>query len=84
MDFLSQSHMSNTMDFGLLGSVLFPRGWGTAVGVSAVLCSEAVHAGDAQSMAEIGAENWGLRQAGRWESESNLYTYIWLVKVNSG
>jgi hypothetical protein len=27
MDFLSQSHMPNTMDFGLLGSVLFPRGW---------------------------------------------------------
>ena len=52
-------------------SAVSPR-LGTAVGVSAVLCSEAVHAGDTQSMAEIGDENLGLRQADRWES--NLYT----------
>ena len=64
-------------------SAVSPR-LGTAVGVSAVLCSEAVHAGDTQSMAEIGDENLGLRQADRWESNLYTYTYIYIYILVGG
>ena len=89
MDFLSQSHMPNSMDFGLLGSVLFPRGWELPWVFLPSFVQKLSMLGTPKSMAEIGDENWGLRQAGSLGIQFiYIYIYIhiyiyWLVVWNT-